>query len=83
MFINTPTVVGDFVGELFSSEEAYLSECTNYLGRACVANQYSSSGDFSYHDTGFFSELSGLTIVAADSASSIASSVPASAGNRL
>ncbi|KAI1360023.1 pectin lyase E [Xylaria arbuscula] len=83
VFTNTPTVVGDFVGELFSSEDAYLSECTSYLGRECVANQYSSSGDFSYHDTGFFSELSGLKIVDADSASSIASSVPASAGNTL
>ncbi|KAI1274381.1 polysaccharide lyase family 1 protein [Xylaria sp. FL0933] len=84
VFDNTPTIVADgFVGQLFSSDSDDLSDCTTYLNRECVVNEFISSGAFSYDQTDFFVDFSGLTIVAADSASSIGSSVPASAGNTL
>jgi pectin lyase len=83
-FSNDPTIVGSFTsGSLFSSESAYLSKCSTYLGRSCVANAYSSSGSFNYADTGFFSEFSGHAIASAASASSIESSVVSDAGNQL
>ena len=84
-FDSDPTIVSsDFVGQLFSSESADLSQCASYLGRDCVANSISNSGTFNYDDTGFFDLFQGKTnIVAADSASSIQSSVVSSAGNTL
>ncbi|KAJ0103868.1 hypothetical protein J7T55_001238 [Diaporthe amygdali] len=54
-----------------------------YLGRDCVSNELSSSGDFSYDDTSFLSEFQGQSIPEAESASSIQSTVPAQAGNTL
>ncbi|KAF3768106.1 family 1 polysaccharide lyase [Cryphonectria parasitica EP155] len=84
-FINTPTIVADgFVGQLFSSESADLSQCDTYLGRNCVVNLLGSdTGTFDYDQYGWFSDLSGRPIVAAASASSIATSVVDNAGNTL
>lgn len=84
-FLDDPTVVvSDFVGRLFSSESADLSQCAAYLGRNCVANSLSGSGSFDYDNTDILTLFEGKTdIVAAASASSIQSSVVSSAGNRL
>ncbi|RDW80265.1 pectin lyase E [Coleophoma cylindrospora] len=83
-FNNVPTIVeSGFVGSLFSSESADLSQCATYLGRNCVANAYTSSGTFNYDDTSFLIDIEGKNIPAAASASSIETSVPASAGNTL
>ncbi|KAI1330741.1 putative pectin lyase E [Xylariaceae sp. FL0255] len=51
--------------------------------RNCVANEYLSSDSFNYDRDGFFVDFGSYTIVGAASASSIASSVPAKAGNTL
>ncbi|EPS40508.1 hypothetical protein H072_5646 [Dactylellina haptotyla CBS 200.50] len=84
VFTSVPTVVvSGYAGQWFSSESAYVSQCASYLGRSCQTNIYSSSGSFSYHNTGFMSAFSGLSIVAAASASSIQNTVPTSAGNTL
>lgn len=83
-FNNVPTIVqSGFVGQLFSSESADLSQCETYLGRDCVTNAYTSSGSFDYDDDGFFVDFENLTIASAASASSIESSVPSNAGNTL
>lgn len=43
VFDNVPTIVeSGFVGQLFSSETADLAQCETYLGRACVANIFTS-----------------------------------------
>lgn len=84
VFNNVPTIVqSGFVGQLFSSESANLSQCETSLGRDCVTNAYTSSGSFSYDDDGFFVDFENLPIVSAASASSIASTVPSDAGNTL
>ncbi|KAI1342066.1 polysaccharide lyase family 1 protein [Xylariaceae sp. FL0016] len=85
VFTNDPTVVQDgFVGSLFTSDASVASQCSSYIGRTCVANSLTSSGAFSYSDTAVLSAMSGRTdVVAAASADSIASSVPAAAGNTL
>ncbi|OJZ91488.1 polysaccharide lyase family 1 protein [Aspergillus luchuensis CBS 106.47] len=83
-FNNVPTIVqSGFVGQLFSSESADLSQCETYLGRDCVTNAYISSGSFDYDDDGFFVDFENLTIASAASASSVESSVPSNAGNTL
>ena len=64
-------------------ESSALSQCQTYLKRSCVANSYSSSGSFNYDDSSFFNLFANYKVVAAASASSIASSVPANAGNTL
>ncbi|KAF3923078.1 hypothetical protein ABW20_dc0105866 [Dactylellina cionopaga] len=84
VFTNVPTILASgWAGRLFTSESAYVSQCSSYLGRSCQTNIYSSSGSFNYHDTSFFSDFSGLSIAPAASASSIQSTVPSSAGNTL
>jgi pectin lyase len=84
VFNNVPTIVASgFVGQLFSSESADVSQCETYLGRACQTNIYTNSGAFNYDNDGFFVDFSGRPIALAASASSIQSSVPAAAGNTL
>lgn len=81
---NVPTVVVEgFGGHLFSSEASNVSQCSASLGRDCVPNELSSSGEFSYDDTSFFSDFEGASIPDAESASSIQSTVPEQAGNTL
>lgn len=85
-FINTPVIADSgFVGQLFSSDAANLAQCKTYLGRNCVANLLGSgTGAFSgWDDYGWFSNLSGQTIVAASAAGSVASGVINAAGNSL
>ncbi|KAH9904079.1 polysaccharide lyase family 1 protein [Xylariomycetidae sp. FL2044] len=85
-FVDDPTVVqAGFVGSLFTSDASVASTCASYLGRACVPNSLVDSGAFSYSDTDVLSQFAaaGLTVVAAASAASIQSSVPAAAGNTL
>ncbi|KAI0483931.1 polysaccharide lyase family 1 protein [Xylariaceae sp. FL0804] len=83
--VDCPTVVdSSFVGQLFSSDAADVAQCATYLGRDCVPNVLSNSGAFDEDDTAFFSDFSGASdIVAAASAASIETSVPAAAGNTL
>jgi pectin lyase len=84
VFDNVPDIVeSGFVGLLFSSEAADVSQCVTYLGRDCVTNLYINSGPFSYDDDKFFVDFSGRPIPPAVSASSIQSNVPAAAGNTL
>lgn len=48
------------------------SSCSSYLGRECVANSFSSSGDFSLSDSSVLSQFSSADGIAdADSASSV------------
>lgn len=83
-FEDVPTVVVDgFAGQLFTSDAGDVSKCSAYLGRDCVSNELSSSGDFSSSDTDFLSEFKGVSVPEAESASSIKSTVPSSAGNTL
>ncbi|KAH8705431.1 polysaccharide lyase family 1 protein [Talaromyces proteolyticus] len=84
-FDDAPTIVASgFVGRLFGSESADLSQCTSYLGRNCVANSFYDSGSFNYDHTDFLYLFEGKTdIVSAASASSIQRSVVSSAGNTL
>lgn len=85
-FLNSPTVLGSFTsGSLFSSDASQVSECSSYLGRNCVSNAFSNSGAFSKSDTAVLTKFASLKsqMVTAASASSIQSSVPASAGNTL
>lgn len=83
-FEDVPTVVVDgFAGQLFTSEASDVSQCSAYLGRDCVSNELSSSGEFSSSDTDFLSDFKGQSIPDADSASSIKTTVPAQAGNTL
>ncbi|CAG7921865.1 unnamed protein product [Penicillium olsonii] len=84
LFNNVPNIAGsDFVGQLFSSQEADVGKCAASLKRDCVTNEYTNSGTFNFSDTGFFSELESLSIVAAEPVSSIKDSVIADAGNTL
>lgn len=71
-----------FVGQLFSSDEASVGQCSTALGRDCQTNIYTDSGPFSYADD-LFAAFSGLTVAEADSAASIQDTVPTSAGNTL
>lgn len=83
-FDNVATVVQDgWAGQLFTSEASDVSQCSAYLGRDCVSNELSSSGDFSYSDTDFLADFQDQSIPNAESASSIKSTVPTEAGNTL
>ncbi|KAK6500106.1 hypothetical protein TWF481_010464 [Arthrobotrys musiformis] len=84
VFNNVPTIIsGTYPGQLFTSEAAYVSQCTAYLGRACQTNLYSGSGSFIGRSTSFMSAFQGSSIPVAASASSISSSVVSGAGNTL
>lgn len=85
VFTNIPTpLTSGFVGRIVTADSSNVAQCATYLGRNCVANSFSNSGSFSRNDNPFLSLFSGKkNIVAAASASSIASTVPASAGNTL
>lgn len=81
VFTDVDTVVtSDYVGHLFSTTTSNADSCETYLGRACEANSFNSSGDFTQDDTSFFSNFTGLSIASATAASDAATSVPANAG---
>ncbi|KAI9172742.1 pectin lyase [Paramyrothecium foliicola] len=82
VFINVNSMVADYAGRLFSSpSEDANTDCELALGRPCVVNILENSkGDFSYSDTSFFSEFSGLEIASAVPASQAQTDVPKNAG---
>lgn len=84
VFDNVPTILqSGFVGSLFSSASADVSQCKTNLSRSCQTNIYTDSGTFAEDDNSFFSDFSSLTVATAVAASSIESTVPKSAGNTL
>lgn len=83
VFQNVPVEVetSSFAGQMLSVPQ---SACTTYLGRACQANIFGSSGSMSYTTTGFLSNFQGKNIAAASAATSaMETSIPANAGNVL
>ncbi|KAJ5382222.1 Pectin lyase fold/virulence factor [Penicillium concentricum] len=85
VFNNVSQIVGDFVGQLFSSPSATANKaCSGELKRDCVANiQIDSGAPFTNADTKFFSNFAGLTVATASAASEAQASVPTNAGNTL
>ncbi|OQE18538.1 hypothetical protein PENFLA_c021G06176 [Penicillium flavigenum] len=85
VFNNVTQIVGDFVGQLFSSPSATANKaCADYLKRDCVTNIQTNNGDqFTNADTKFFSNFAGLNIATASAASAAQASVPTNAGNTL
>lgn len=70
-----------FAGAMMSVPQ---SACSTYLGRACVANIFGSSGTMSYTTTSFLSNFEGKNIAAASAATSaMETTIPANAGNVL
>ncbi|KFY58258.1 hypothetical protein V497_04916 [Pseudogymnoascus sp. VKM F-4516 (FW-969)] len=83
VFTGIPNIADDgFVGQLFSSDEASVGQCSAALGRDCQTNVYTDSGPFSYSDD-LFAAFDGLTVVDADPAADIQDVVTKSAGNTL
>ncbi|KAJ5192625.1 Pectin lyase fold/virulence factor [Penicillium cf. viridicatum] len=85
VFNNVSQIVGEFVGQLFSSPSDTANKaCSAALKRDCVTNIQVDSGDaFTNADTKFFSNFAGLTVATASAASAAQASVPTSAGNTL
>ncbi|KAL6703440.1 hypothetical protein ACN47E_009699 [Coniothyrium glycines] len=77
------TLNSGFKGKLFSATAKNVDLCSSAFGRKCEANSYSNAPEINRADTNFFGDYKGLTIVKAAAASSIASSVPKSAGATL
>jgi pectin lyase len=83
VFTGIPNIADEgFVGQLFSSDEASVGQCSAALGRDCQTNVYTDSGPFSYSDD-LFAAFEGLTVVDADPAADIQDEVMKSAGNTL
>ncbi|KAI1844846.1 hypothetical protein JX265_012479 [Neoarthrinium moseri] len=81
VFQNVPAPVLDpIAGQLFTSPDANSNAaCSSYLGRACQANAFGSSGAFSSATTGFLSNFKGKNIASASTAAA-AKSVSSTAG---
>lgn len=80
---DVPTAMGDYAGKLFTSEASDVSQCSASLGRDCVPNELSNSGEFSASDADLLSEFKGQSVPEAEEASAIKDTVPKSAGNTL
>ncbi|KAG8161083.1 hypothetical protein KVR01_009347 [Diaporthe batatas] len=81
---NVPNALGsDFAGQLFIPEASDASQCAAALGRDCVPNELTKSGEFSSSDTGVLSEFKGQSIPKAEEAEAIKDTVPTEAGNTL
>ncbi|CAG8263117.1 unnamed protein product [Penicillium salamii] len=76
------TIIGDYKGVLFTSPDSSTNEqCNSALGRSCVVNLATDSGELTaYKDTSFFTDFSGLKIAPATSASEAQANVPSKAG---
>ncbi|CAG8928860.1 unnamed protein product [Penicillium salamii] len=76
------TIIGDYEGVLFTSPDSSTNEqCNSALGRSCVVNLATDSGELTAHkDTSFFTDFSGLKIAPATSASEAQANVPSKAG---
>lgn len=85
VFNNISQIVGEFVGQLFSSPSDTANKaCSAALKRDCVTNiQVDSGPAFTNADTKFFSNFAGLNVATASAASAAQASVPTSAGNTL
>ncbi|KAJ5210985.1 Pectin lyase fold/virulence factor [Penicillium cf. griseofulvum] len=85
VFNNVSQIVGDYVGQLFSSPSATANKaCAGALKRDCVTNIQTDSGvPFTNADTKFFSNFVGLNVATASAASKAQASVPTNAGNTL
>ncbi|KGO48431.1 Pectin lyase fold/virulence factor [Penicillium expansum] len=85
VFNNVSQIVGDYVGQLFSSPSATANKaCSGALKRDCVTNiQVDSGAAFTNADTKFLSNFAGLTVATASAASAAQASVPTNAGNTL
>ncbi|KAL1601474.1 hypothetical protein SLS60_006389 [Paraconiothyrium brasiliense] len=79
----TTTLDSGYAGKLFGATASNAASCSTALGRSCEANTFSSAAELGRADTDFFGDYKGFSIVKAASASSIASSVPESAGATL
>lgn len=74
------TLDSGYKGKIFGATASNAALCSSALGRSCQANSYSSAPEINRADTNFFGDFKGFNIVKAAAASSIASSVPKSAG---
>lgn len=75
-----PVETSSLTGALYSVSSSD-SSCESALGRSCEANSYSSdSGSLDGTDSSVLSGSFGSSIASADSADSVASSVPSNAG---
>jgi pectin lyase len=85
VFNNVTQIVGDYVGQLFSSPNAAANKaCASALKRDCVSNIQTDSGvPFTNADTKFFANFAGLNVATASAASKAQASVPTNAGNTL
>lgn len=84
VFNNVTQIVGDYVGQLFSSPDATANKaCSAALKRDCETNIIVDSSAFTNADTKFFSNFAGLTVATASAASAAQASVPTTAGNTL
>lgn len=63
VFQNVVTPLLANSGKLFAAT-GNLAACQTYLGHTCVVNAFGSSGAFPGTDTAFFSEFSGMCILA-------------------
>lgn len=78
--VSDPIETSSMTGSLYAVESSD-SSCESALGRSCQANGYSSdSGSLSGTSSDVLSKFSGADIASADSADSVSSSVPSSAG---
>ncbi|KAE8145109.1 putative pectin lyase D [Aspergillus avenaceus] len=66
--VTAPVESSSFAGELFSSSSD-SSTCSSYIGRSCVANSFTNSGDLSGSTADVLSKFKGETVADADAAS--------------
>lgn len=82
VFQNINTIVeSPLDGQLFTSPDAATNAvCSTYLGRACMANGFGSSGTFNKADTAFLANFKGKNTASAAAYTNIQRTVPSSAG---
>ena len=76
IFDNINTPVQDFSGSLYAPTSSD-SACQSALGRACVGNTVTGSGELDGTDSSVLQQFNGIDVVAADES---ASGVPGTAG---
>lgn len=82
--VKTPitAATADETGQVFNVPSGSASACSDYLGRDCVANVLTDSGDFAaYEDSGALAPYQGVeTLIKASSTDNVADYVNANAG---
>lgn len=81
MFENVNAIQSDFAGAMYAPSTDD-SACSSALGRACMANAYTSSPSLAFMDTSALDKISGLEVADAVDAAS-AKSAASNAGNTL